>query len=79
LAIKSFNLLIQQIYNYRKTSARGVRHIAVRLQFFILFLIKICSQISADDLLLCSGAEVPASSAEATGILDIPLRDFEGE
>nr|CAD2203459.1 unnamed protein product [Meloidogyne enterolobii] len=52
-----------RIYNYRKTSARGVRHIA----------------ISADDLLLCSGAEVPASSAEATGILDIPLRDFEGE
>uniref|UniRef100_A0A915MV68 KATNIP domain-containing protein n=1 Tax=Meloidogyne javanica TaxID=6303 RepID=A0A915MV68_MELJA len=38
-----------------------------------------CARISADDLLLCSGAEVPASSAEATGILDIPLRDFEGE
>uniref|UniRef100_A0A915NXV0 KATNIP domain-containing protein n=1 Tax=Meloidogyne floridensis TaxID=298350 RepID=A0A915NXV0_9BILA len=54
-----------RIYNYRKTAARGVRHIAV--------------SISADDLLLCSGAEVPASSAEATGILDIPLRDFETE
>uniref|UniRef100_A0A1I8BNR3 DUF4457 domain-containing protein n=1 Tax=Meloidogyne hapla TaxID=6305 RepID=A0A1I8BNR3_MELHA len=36
-------------------------------------------RLAADDLLLCSGAEVPASSAEATGILDIPLRDFEEE
>lgn len=50
-----------RIYNYRKTPERGVRHIA----------------LSADDLLLCSGAEVPMSSARETGILDIPLRDNE--
>ncbi|KAF7639807.1 DUF4457 domain-containing protein [Meloidogyne graminicola] len=50
-----------RIYNYRKTPERGVRHIA----------------LSADDLLLCSGAEVPASSPESTGILDLPLRDVD--
>ncbi|KAL3086028.1 hypothetical protein niasHT_030452 [Heterodera trifolii] len=48
-----------RIFNYRKTPERGARHIA----------------ISADDLLLCSGAEVPMSSSEKTGILDISLRD----
>uniref|UniRef100_A0A914I8Z4 KATNIP domain-containing protein n=1 Tax=Globodera rostochiensis TaxID=31243 RepID=A0A914I8Z4_GLORO len=48
-----------RIFNYRKTPGRGVRHIA----------------LSADDLLLCSGAEVPMSSAEKTGILDVSLRD----
>ncbi|ETN78430.1 hypothetical protein NECAME_10353 [Necator americanus] len=47
------------IYNYRKTPARGVRHISV----------------SADDLIVYSG-DVPASSAEKTGILEIDFREM---
>ncbi|KAK6031972.1 hypothetical protein OSTOST_01865, partial [Ostertagia ostertagi] len=46
------------IYNYRKTPARGVRHISV----------------SVDDLIVYSG-DVPASTAEKTGILEINFRE----
>ncbi|KAK6048818.1 hypothetical protein COOONC_13677 [Cooperia oncophora] len=46
------------IYNYRKTPARGVRHISV----------------SVDDLIVYSG-DVPASTAEKTGILEINFQE----
>lgn len=47
-----------RVFNYRKTPERGVRHISV----------------SADDFIVFSG-EVPISSSEETGILDICLRE----
>ncbi|PIO65483.1 hypothetical protein TELCIR_12844, partial [Teladorsagia circumcincta] len=46
------------IYNYRKTPARGVRHISV----------------SVDDLIVYSG-DVPESTTEKTGILEINFRE----